>query len=814
MTRGGVLLLGPDTARAPGLGGKGSSLARMVAGGCPVPPTAVIDADAYRRLLDDPVLAAHLERLSSSGEPPVAEEVDAAFLRTAVPDDLAEQIVAVARSLGPRVAVRSSGSSEDLPDQSFAGQYRSFLDVPTDADEVVRAVRLVWASLWHPAPWSYRRAWGVPDADASMAVVLMAMVPAREAGVAFTADPGGHADQMRIEVVEGLGEALVSGQRTPTVWLVPRDVDQPLPDGAQPHLATVRRLAAAREAVEGVALDIEWAWDGERVWLVQSRPVTVTAAAGDGFDTPVDDHELTAEGIGEMLPGVLPPLQWSVASFLVEEAFRSVLGGLGALPDAATGPHRFIRRVRGRAALDLEFLKAAAASIPGASGADIERQYFGESAAPASPPARQGRMRLLRRDLRAAAARRQARFQGDVVIEAVAGIREDFPDLAGLTDDQLLTLRFRLLHLGVRAMTAELGVAASAVAAYGRLEQVLGRHLPPDEAARWAQRVTRGAALPPAPAPGASRSVFAGPSWDEDGRRAAGAPDDQRVRAAHRPAGGPLPGPRRTAGGPDAPGGTELEALLASDPRWQRTRILSGQLVDVRLHLLRRMVADAVDDLGRREQVKAAVLELGGAVRRIHLELGRRLVQRGILAGADDVDLLGDEELRRAVRDGQGVARGLLGRRRRWLANRGDDDLLPSRFLGVPVPAEVPVPAGDRWPGLAASPGRYTGTAVVVSDPTREHPPAGSVIVARATDAAWSPLFLDAGAIVVERGGRLSHAAIVARELGVPAVLDVQGATKALGGHVVTVDGDRGVVVVHDGDAAEPGAGVDQAVAT
>ncbi len=793
MTQGAVVVLGPGTARAHGLGGKGSSLARMVAGGCPVPPTAVVDADAYRRLLDDPVLAAHLDRLSAGSEPTDVDEVDAAFLRTAVPEDLAAQILAAARSLGPRVAVRSSGSSEDLPDQSFAGQYRSFLDVPTDGDELLRAVRLVWASLWRPAPWSYRRAWGVPDADATMAVVLMAMVPAREAGVTFTADPGGDVDLMRIEVVEGLGESLVSGQRTPTVWLVPRDVDQPLPDGAPPHLATVRRLAAALEAVEGVALDIEWAWDGEQVWLVQSRPVTVTAAVGDGFDTPVDDHELTAEGIGEMLPGVLPPLQWSVASFLVEEAFRSVLSTLGALPRAAIGPHCFVRRVRGRAALDLDLLKAAAAAIPGASEDDIERQYFGESAGPPAPaPARHGWVRLLRRDLRAAAARRQARFQGDVVIAAVAGIREASPDLARLTDEQLLTLRLRLLHLGVRAMTAELGVAASAVAAYGRLEQVLGRHLDADEAARWAQRVTRGAALPSAPQSAASRSVFAGPTWDEDG---------------------PLPGPR-AAVEPEAPERSELEALLASDPRWRRTRILSGQLVDVRLHLLRRMVADAVDDLGRREQVKAAVLEAGGTVRRIHLELGRRLVHRGILACVDDVDLLGDEELRRAVRDGQGVARGLLGRRRRWLANRAEDDLLPSRFRGMPAPAEVPVPTGDRWTGLAASPGRYTGTAVVVSDPHRERPPAGSVIVARATDAAWSPLFVEAGAIVVERGGPLSHAAIVARELGVPAVLDVRGATRALGGHVVTVDGDRGVVVVHDAGAAGPDAGLDRAVAT
>jgi pyruvate,water dikinase len=79
----------------------------------------------------------------------------------------------------------------------------------------------------------------------------------------------------------------------------------------------------------------------------------------------------------------------------------------------------------------------------------------------------------------------------------------------------------------------------------------------------------------------------------------------------------------------------------------------------------------------------------------------------------------------------------------------------------------------------------------------------GDVLVARATDAAWTPVFLVAGAIIVERGGPLSHAAVVARELGTPAVLNVSGAADYLDGHIVTVDGDRGRVVVHDDGGGE-----------
>jgi pyruvate,water dikinase len=98
----------------------------------------------------------------------------------------------------------------------------------------------------------------------------------------------------------------------------------------------------------------------------------------------------------------------------------------------------------------------------------------------------------------------------------------------------------------------------------------------------------------------------------------------------------------------------------------------------------------------------------------------------------------------------------------------------------------------------------HTGRARVVRDPTAESIGAGEVLVAAATDAAWSPLFVTAGAIVVERGGPLSHAAIVARELGVPAVLNLPGATRLLDGAVVTVDGDRGEVVVHPPEGFEP----------
>jgi pyruvate,water dikinase len=123
---------------------------------------------------------------------------------------------------------------------------------------------------------------------------------------------------------------------------------------------------------------------------------------------------------------------------------------------------------------------------------------------------------------------------------------------------------------------------------------------------------------------------------------------------------------------------------------------------------------------------------------------------------------------------------------------------LPERFRGRPTPTAAPLPHGTVLHGWGAGPGRCTAPARVLTSPDDGPLDRGDVLVARTTDASWSPLFARAAGIVVERGGPLSHAAIVARELGIPAVLNVAGAVERLAGagHTVTVDGDEGVVVI------------------
>ncbi|MDY7103106.1 MAG: PEP/pyruvate-binding domain-containing protein [Actinomycetota bacterium] len=802
------------------LGGKGAALARLVRAGFPVPATGVVTTSAYRCFVAGCAVASLVDEIRAGHRVP-DERVDEVFLTAPLDDQLARSLVALARrtSSGHPVAVRSSATVEDLAGSSFAGQYRSILDVDPDHPEaVLRAVRLVWASLWHTAPVAYRAALGIDATGAAMAAVVMAMVPARRAGVAFTVDPGGADGAARVEAVAGLGEALVSGAATPDAWVVDRASGRAAGGAVPDEVAEALRLSLEIERVTGRPQDVEWAWDGARLWIVQARPITTlpvapgpttgptAGPAPDGFDSVPDDHELTTAGIGEMVPGVLPPLRWETNALLLEEAFRRLLADLDVDVDVdvdgdpvgAADPTPLVRRVRGRAALDFGQLRSVAEALPGGVADELESQYFGtgpSSAPTASSPDSQPRaghgLRGVLHDLRVLGARRRAVEDSEVVVAAVERMRAARPELDGRSDRWLLGYRRRLVDLAARGVAAEMAVAAAAAAAYRRLETMVEKHLGAVEAARHAQRVTTGANASIARDPDASAAIFAGPTWRELGRRPVETPVDDAQRRKAR---------------------VDLEAALTATPGWRTTRILTGQVVDVRIHLVRRAIVDAVELLARRERTKAAVMTLGGETRRVERELGRRLEGRGAIDDGDEVDLLGERELRVVVEHDRAPAHAVLARRRAWLRHCEDAGPLPLRFRGEPDVEAAELPAGDRLDGWAASPGRYTGPARVLTSPDDPFE-AGDVLVAAATDASWSPLFVDAGAIVVERGGPLSHAAILARELARPAVLNVTGATRRLDGRTVTVDGDLGTVVIdpiapdhHDEPAIDAGA--------
>ena len=777
-----AVVLSPASATADpdGLGGKGRSLAELVANGLPVPPTGVVTTGAYRAVTSGAGIRGRINSIIEGADVD-APTVDRWFADVPIDADLAGAIAEMARRVGDGgpIAVRSSATVEDLHGSSFAGQYQSLLNVDSsDAASVMDAVRLVWASLWHPAPTTYRRAFGVDESDVAMAVVLMRMIDPTTAGVVFTVDPGGADNAARVESVEGLGEALVSGDRTPAAWVVDRDEPVDLP-----HVPTrALELALRIEKENGVPQDVEWAAVDDEVFVVQARPITAIDP-DDGFDTPLDDHELTTAGIVEMVPGVLPALRWDVNRFLLEEAFRSVLDSLGIIRGSAVEDRPFVRRIRGRAAIDFDRLREAAATVPGAAE-ELERQYFGTSGDAQRPsPRREGRLATLRRDVRTLRTRRKVIEQAEILIGTVRQLRDRRPTLGTQSDAELLAYLRRLLDLAARGLAAELGVAAAGAAAYSRLETMLTAHLGDDEATAAVQRVAVDVGVDEPRQSLSCAAVFGGPTWDDLGTLPAHPAPRSRAQQRERVA--------------------ELEERLKSLPGWRRKRILTGQFIDLRVHLIRRTIAEVIEQLHRRETAKAAFLELGGEARRVHLELGRRLVERGILIDPAEVELLDTSELSAALDGETSIGRDALGRRRNWISRFEAEGQLPTRFVGVPDREPAPLPEGDVLEGWAASPGRHRAKAQVIRSP-EERLRRGHVLVAEATDASWSPLFVRAGAIVVERGGPLSHAAILARELGLPAVLNLAGATGVLDGATVTVDGDRGLVVIEQRPGDRP----------
>lgn len=757
------------------LGGKGAALDRLVSWGLPVPPSAAVTTVAYRYLAARVDLAGL--RASTASVDRWDEVVDRAFLDVPFDSDAAALIVETARQVagGGRLAVRSSATVEDLTDFSFAGQYRSILDVdPADDAALFDAVRLVFASLWHSAPSAYRTAVGVGDDDVAMSVVLMQMVSARRAGVVFTVDPTDTGGAARVEAVAGLGEALVSGAETPRVWRFDADAATP---GAPPEVLDALGVARLAEARFGRPQDVEWAWDGRQTWIVQARPITTIdeSVDGDGFDDRPGRHDLTTMGIGEMLPGVLPPLLWELDSHIVEEAFRQVLDRLGISSADCLHSRHLLRRVRGRAALDFGRLQSMADAIPGVEVDEVEQQYFGSrrrGRRPAPAGGKERRRHHVVHDIRVAATGRRTAFDAEVVIEAVRELDGAPPQLDRVSDHELLRRRHALVDLGVRAMGAELGVAAAAAAAYRRVELMLLAHLGDDEAGRHVEAVTAGLMID-TPSPDASAAVFGGPTWRDLEL------DPPSRLSTH--------GPSSAEDSLDA-----LVDALEATAGWSSDGIRGV----VRRRTLTYAVTQARTQLERRERAKAALLRLGGDVRRTHDEIARRLCSRGALGEPADIELLTTAEIVAALH-GDAPPSSQIARRRRWRAAYEREHPLPVRFTGVPEPSEVEASSSRRLEGWAASGGRFTGSGQVIGGPHEQIDP-GSVLIAEATDASWSPLFIQAGAIVLERGGPLSHAAILARELGLPAVLNVAGATHTLDGCRLTVDGDAGVVLVHD----------------
>ncbi len=306
-------------------GGKGGSLGELTRAGIAVPPGFVVKTQAFERFVQaleaEAPLRAEVEHLDPDDLDTVAEVTAAVRARlenSPLPDDVRAEILAAHAELcggddAAPVAVRSSATTEDAEDASFAGLQDTYLWVIGGA-EVLHMVRSCWASLYSVESVCYRRKHGLPEGGVAMGVVVQLMVDARCAGVMFTRSPtSGDRSVIAIEGAWGLGSAVVSGEVTPDRWVVAkltgeisaRDISDkhieqlPKPGGgihdvevpaerrtiaclSDDELLALREIARRTERHYGRPQDIEWAIDQTgNIMLLQSRPETVWSARED-----------------------------------------------------------------------------------------------------------------------------------------------------------------------------------------------------------------------------------------------------------------------------------------------------------------------------------------------------------------------------------------------------------------------------------------------------------------------------------------------------------------------------------------------------
>jgi len=786
------------------VGAKAANLAELARAGFPVPEGFVLTTDALAHFLDANELA--------------AGDITPDAVRSApAPAELLQKLCAAAEALdATALAVRSSGVAEDLPGESFAGQYETVLDV-RGREALVAAVKTCWASALSGRVASYRAARAAkssgpadspPESDAKrdqqapgampgampgMAVLVQRMVPADAAGVAFTANPvTGDREETTISAVRGLGERLVGGQTPADEWVV-RDAEaicQRSPEGA---LTAEQALAVAQMARHiadhfGIPQDVEWAISAGRLFVLQARPMTALPEPVT-WTSPAPGGWMRNFRLGEWLPEPVTPLFESWLLTRIEAAFaRAVVRDVGVRfrPPYHVIVNGWYFSSPSGAGLPLGSLLRALLRHPRrvlAIPLSLSRPAYSDRVLLASLGDR-WRAELLPR-YQTLVASWTDRIDGAAPTDVIRAI-DEVADVAGE--------HFWML---------------SAVGGHAwKAERVLARFYRQHLFARVRrshQELLRGLPTPFLIAPPhavQSLDWFRPTLGEQDmgttgqatgGMR--GAQDDAEARRQR------LAGERATAE-------MECRAALAS-----RRRLLRR---------FERLLALAQRYAVIREE-QAGWFTLGWPLlRRAVARLGDELARRGMIAAADDIFFLLRPELEACLHASstsvpQDLAGMIARRRREWNRQRR---LTPPPTLGKPLGERLladavasmrtPVSGVSRHgavngmsvvvlSGMPASPGRATGPVRVVRGPEDfVRFCAGEVLVAQVTTPAWTSLFARAVAVITEGGSLAAHASLVAREYGIPAVVGASEATARLrDGEVVTVDGSAGVVELH-----------------
>jgi phosphohistidine swiveling domain-containing protein len=765
----------------PLAGGKGGTLARLHQANYPVPDGFVILPGAFVEdeltLEASAQVQAHLDRLRTGAN-------------------------------GTAFAVRSSALSEDSAQASFAGEFETVLDVRTD-QMVQEAIHTVRRSRHSDRVRAYSQAKGL-DATHDLAVVVQRLVRADLSGVLFTADPvtGSHM-RMTGNYVFGFGEELVSGEAEPYTFTFDRPKGRYTGPGALKRFARrLYKLAVRLEKELGCPQDIEWSVAGGKLYLLQSRPITTLVgydpATGAWNDSLTGDLLWSRNNFGEARPDVMSPFTysisekvWSEISFLpgyhlsgniCGRYYANVSAALSmsvALGKSQSAALEMMRGLLGNVPEGLEIpllplpRSAMILALPRMISLGLKEKK-GAKKIPQFLATNPGRCQALRQRIRTteAPAELVAIWREEILpaledgiwilggaaqpLEALEKLKGELVELVGLADANALFSNLSSEQEMLASLGPVVGVARIAQGAMSR-QEYLDRygHRGPHEAELSLPR--------PAEDPG----------WL----------DGQLAEHAQNP--------------------IDVDALLAKrraefEAAWQRLQVRYPKQAPK----LRRQIEKVGPAARLREAVRDEVTRFLWVEREWALRAGE-LVGLG-----DDIFMLTIDEVL-SLLAGDGRALQYLPARQETYARyralppypmivRGRFDAFqwaadPDR-RGDIYDATAPVPASTSSTirGFAGAAGRVEGPVRVLEGPEQgDQLQPGEILVAVTTNVGWTPIFPRAAAVLTDVGAPLSHAAIVARELGIPAVVGCADATTRLRtGDRVRVDGGRGIVEI------------------
>ncbi|BDI14476.1 phosphoenolpyruvate synthase [Nostoc cf. commune SO-36] len=690
--------------------------------------------------------------------------------------------------LSPLV-VRSSAIGEDSEHASAAGQYETVLNV-TNSEALQQAIAQVQASYNHPYAVQYRRDRGLNDT--AMAVLIQQQVQSVYSGVAFSRDPiTQQGDAIIIEALPGSPTQVVSGKVTPEqyrafVLETENSYSVQLEGEGRVPQALIKQVAYLASRLEkryhGTPQDIEWSYDGQTLWVLQSRPITTLL--------PIWTRKIAAE----VIPGVIHPLTWSINRPLTcgvwGEFFTLVLGdrALG-LDFTETATLHYSRAYFNASLLGDIFIRM---------GLPPESLEFLTRGAKLSKPSLQstwenlpGLGRLLKRELSL-----EKDFKRDYQKRFIPGLSQlAQEDTDNLEPSKLLAridFILELLHRGTYySILAPLSAALRQAIFRVKDGQIDNSVTPEVAALRSLSAIATDAKqilveFEP-------QQVFEQLKQTPEGEKILQAFDELLQDYGYLSEVGTDISVPTWRENPQMIKQMFVQLMQGNEPQAGAKDAINSIFAGKRK---RSFVQQRVDIKGRVTEVYSRLL---AELRWSFVALEKIWLNSGLLNKTGDIFFLNFDEVRRLVGGEDFSLIELVELRRSQFFQYSEIIQVPLLVYGNTPPhplAPSPLYSDQILQGIGASQGQAEGRVKVLRN-LQDVPEIDrdTILVVPYTDSGWAPLLLRAGGLIAEAGGRLSHGAIIAREYGIPAVMDVHGATWLLqDGQRVRIDGSRGIV--------------------